>query len=482
MSPDRPNIVDREIELTELRELSARPGSHMALIYGRRRVGKTYLLDRVWDDDERFYFLVADATADLNRHDLLLEFGRWSDTDIEPDDYPSWRTTFRMLAKAAEERPMVVVLDEFQFLMESDEGVASQLNAIWDREVGDADLTLVLCGSEVATIEQLERGDSPLYGRINWRQKLRAFDYYDAGEMVPGYSPRDKAYAWGVFGGIPQYLSAILPDESVQESIRRNFLSSRGEVHLQLEHLIEQERGIRNPGTYRAVLDAVAAGHTETNKIAQAAGLQGKTMTARRALNTLQELELVAAERNFGDRGGALRHRISENATRFWHRFVSPNRSRLEMGHATGVWEKRVEPHLDDYMGKVFEVACRQAVRRHFDAWQLPAPNEVGRWEGTDRNRRSIEIDLICEMDDGHMLTGEVKWSSSPMDVDVHFQLLRDLDDLSHSGKPWARRALDEASHGHIYFSAAGFTEAFRARASDDDTIRLVTLADMYSA
>jgi AAA+ ATPase superfamily predicted ATPase len=482
MPPNPPQLIDRREQVAELRALSARPGSHLALLYGRRRVGKTYLLDWTWRDEHRFYYLAADTTSGRNRRDLLNELSTWADRPIEPEDYPNWRTVFRLIADFVREEPIVIILDEFQYLMAREEGIVSQLNAIWDREVKDCELTLVLCGSEVATMESLQAGDSPLYGRINWREKLTSFDYHDAALMVAERSKREKAYAYGVFGGIPQYLAAIERGESFGDAVIRTFLSPRGEVHLQLETLIEQEKGIRDPAVYRAVLEAVAQGNTRTNEIAQAAGLKGQDAMTRRALETLEGLELVRRERNFGAGSRApWRSRIADNAVRFWHRFVDSNRSRLETGGAKKVWEEHVEPYIDTYMGKLFETMCQQAFRRYHQPWGLPAAKEWARWEGQDRNRRSIEIDLVAELDGGKLLTGEIKWSSSPVDVDIHFQLKRDLDDLGRSGQGWAKVALeDNESHGYLYVSAAGFTDAFCTRAEEDDRIFLVTLEDLY--
>ncbi|MFW5966643.1 MAG: ATP-binding protein [Persicimonas sp.] len=475
-------LIDRERQLEELRALSARPGPQLALLYGRRRVGKTYLLDRAWGDERSFYFLAGDTTPTRNRIDLLGELGAWTGRDIDPDDYPNWRTVFRLLADLARDEPLVIILDEFQYLMGRREGIVSQLNAVWDREVEGRDLTIVLCGSAVATMKGLESGDSPLYGRINWRERLTPFDYRDAARMVPERARREQAYLYGVYGGIPQYLAAIGSDEPLDEAVVRTFLSHRGEIHLQLENLIEQEKGIRDAATYRAVLEAVARGYTGTNEIAQAAGMQGQTDSVRRILETLEELELIWRERNF-DAGSRApwRNRIADNAVRFFYQFVHPQRSRLARGGEREVWTSQVEPNLDTYMGKVYETICRQAFRRHHARWGLPAAVRWARWEGQDRNRRPIEIDIVAELDDGLLLTGEVKWSSTPVDFDLHFNLVRDLEDLGHSGRGWARGAHSVAeSHGHIYFSAAGFTDAFEQRAADNDRIHLVTLDDLY--
>lgn len=477
-------FVDREIELEELRGLSLRPGPHLALLYGRRRIGKTFLLDRAWEEEERFYFLAADTTPEQNRRELLRELADWSGREHAPEDYPSWRTVFRLFAELAEDRPLVVVLDEFQYLMGSEEGVVSQLVAVWDREVADRNLTIVMSGSHVSTMAALEAGDSPLYGRIDWRKRLGAFDYLDAAHMLPDHwSPRDRAYGYGIFGGTPRYLAAIDAEEDLAEAVVRTFLSPTGEIHLQLEHLVEQEQGIRSPGEYRAVLTAVAQGRTGISEIADLAGLGGRRHVVTRALDTLEELELVRRERNFGaGRTTPWRFRIADNAVRFWYRFIHPNRSRLETGNPTMVWERQVRPRIDTAMGSVFEQIARQGFERYHEDWGLPDDaDRWARWEGQDRNRRSIEIDVVAELDDGRFLAGEIKWSRRPVGIEIHRDLSRDLEDLSRSSRAWAHRALDPAkSAGRLYVSAGGFDGSLRDLADERPELHLVQLEDLY--
>lgn len=481
-SVDRDAFVDREAEVRELRRLSERAGPSLALLYGRRRVGKTHLLDHVWQEPERFYFLASDTTPDRNRRELLRELERWSGAPLPPEDFPTWRTVFRRLTELADERPLVVVLDEFQYLMGGDDDVVSQLVAVWDREVAGVDLSLVLCGSAVSTMERLRGGGSPLYGRIDWMARLAPFDYRDAARMTPGYDLRDAARIYGIFGGTPRYLAAVRPGCRLADEVTRTFLSPRGEVHLQLAHLLEQEKGIRDPGEYRAVLAAVAEGATETNEIAGAAGLQDRSHVVRRALETLEGLDLVRRERNFGaGPPAAWKNRIDDPAVRFWYRFVEPARSRLETGDPREVWADDVAPGLSAYMGKTFERIVREAFARHHAAWGLSAAREWARWEGRDRSRRSIEIDVVAELSDGRVLTGEVKWSSRPVEVDLHLGLTRDLEDLARSGREWAHRALDPGrSAGRVYISAAGFTDGFRRRADREGGMLLLTLEDLY--
>jgi uncharacterized protein len=472
-------LIDRKRELAELRNLPAEREPRLAILYGRRQVGKTFLLSHVWEARSAFYFLAADATSDLNRRELLSELATWAGRALDPVDYPTWRTVFRLFVELAEEKPLVVILDEFQYLLDGADDVPSQLVAVWDREARGRSLTLVLSGSEVGTIQGLQAGGQPLFGRLNWSARLRPFDYRDAARMAPGRSPCESAFLYGIFGGTPRYLAAMEPDEPLDEAVVRTFVSPRGEVHLQMLTLVEQERGLRNVAEYRAVLTAIAAGKTTINEIARAAGLGGQEHIVRRALRILEDMEVVARERNFHAPPTApWRYYIADNAVAFWHRFVLPNRSRLATGDPPEVWRHSIAPYLNDHMGLVFERMAEEAYTRHHADWGLPGARTWARWEGRDRNRRSIELDIVARLGNDDLLTGEIKWSSQPRGFDLHRELQRDLEDLSNSGQGWAR----DAQQGRlIYVSAAGFTDDFRRWAKAEPRVHLLALDDFYS-
>lgn len=371
----------------------------------------------------------------MNRTELLHDLAQWSGRDIDPQEYPTWRTIFRLFVDLAGDGPMIIVLDEFQYLLNRGDGdIASQLVAVWDRELRERPLTLILSGSEVATMEHLTMGSQPLFGRFALRVKIPPLDYFDARQMTPNRSPREAATLYGALGGMPRYLATVDPAETVAETLTRTLLLPSGEVYLQIEHLIEQEQGIRNPAEYQAVLATVAVGATRVSEIAQKSGLDG--YATRRVLETLERLELIWRERNFAAPSRApYQYRVADNAVRFWYRFVNSNRSRLAMGAGETVWRERIAPDLGAYMGKVFEPMCAAAYRRLHQQWGLLDATIWERWEGQDRNRRSIEIDVVARLTDGRVLTGEIKWSSRPVDDDVHRDLCRDLEDLSRSGQ-----------------------------------------------
>jgi hypothetical protein len=300
--------------------------------------------------------------------------------------------------------------------------------------------------------------------------------------MMPRRSHRDAATFFGIFGGTPRYLATVEPRDTIAARTMQSMLSPHGEVHVQLANLIEQEKGIRDTADYRAVLTAVAAGRTLTDEITDGAGLGGRVHVAQRALQILEELGLIERDRNFGaSERTPWRTRIADHALRFWYRFVLPNRSRLERDKINEVWKTSVAPSLDTYMGKTFETMARQAYTRYHEAWKLPVDSAWARWEGQDRNRRSIEMDIVASLDDGRMLLGEIKWSSHPVGPELHAQVQRNVEDLAHSGQKWAHDATRMDGARYIYYSAAGFTQAFELLARQDSRIRLISLRDMYA-
>lgn len=482
-------LIDREEERRTLLREAAAPGARLVLVHGRRRVGKTYLLQHAWKEGHRlFYFLAVDSTPDQNRRDLLEDLRTRYDASLELEDYPTWRLVFRLLGRLAGDAPLTVVLDEFQYLLAGEvEGsaVLTQLNAVWETDLSSAEVTLVLCGSEVGTMRELARRGA-LFGRLDREIHLEPFDYRQAAEMLPGRPRRGQAYLYGIFGGTPDYLDLVEEDTPLGEVVRHAFLERGGKVFVQVSNLVEQEEGIREPGHYRAVLAAIARGATQINEIAQAAGFdmeRGGENVARRVLETLRDLRYVRRERNFdAGRTTPWRHHLADNALAFWYRFVHAHRSLLQLGEAEEVWRERIRPHLDDYMGwHVFEGMAREAFRIHHRDWGLPAAAKWTRWVGRDRNRRDIEIDVVARLSDDRLVTGEIKWSSTPVGPALHHHLQRDLQDLAASARGFARRALDaDASHGHLYVSAAGFTDAFHEIGERDPRVRLVDLEAMY--
>ena len=174
--------------------------------------------------------------------------------------------------------------------MGSREGVPSQLNAIHDVHRDDRPFVMVLCGSAVRTMEQLHAGDAPLYGRFTRTIRVEPFDYFDAAALVPASTHRERAVAYGIVGGTPRYLRALRVDRSLRDNVAAEVLSPGGQIRTQVESLIDEERGLRKPEDYKAILRAIGAGHTGAQAIAAYAALADDISSIKRMLAKLVDL------------------------------------------------------------------------------------------------------------------------------------------------------------------------------------------------
>lgn len=484
MSRDPDHIVDREHELDRLHSLLETGRPQLVLMCGRRRVGKTYLLSRAWKGQRAFYFTASETTPEQNRQALLAAFAEWSGQPVRAEDYPTWRTVFRLLLDHDSPNPLVVTIDEFQYLGDNTaelDAIASELNAVWEMRRPARALVFVLAGSAVRTLERLNDGGSPLYGRFTWQCRLRPFDYWHAGELAGFEHLRDRACAYGLFGGTPRYLAAIDPRRSLAANATDLLLRPDGEVRELVRTALLQEQGLRDIPKYVAILRAIGRGRTELNDIAQHTGLTADN-SLREKLQRLIALDYVATGRNLGAKPKeAYRYRIADPAARFFYDSIAPLESVLATQDPRAVWKAHIAPNLDAYMGLVFEGMVRDAYYRLQAERTLPLVKEWGRWEGRDRNREPLELDLASVLMDGRVITGAVKWNRKPIDVGVHTRHLAMIDRLAQSGVSWAHEARKPTSP-LLYVAAGGFSDRFRQAATTTrDEVHLWTLDDLYS-
>ncbi|MFU8804526.1 MAG: ATP-binding protein [Bradymonadaceae bacterium] len=478
-------IIDRKQEQAKLHELADEGVPRMALLYGRRRVGKTFLLTHLWSEDRAFYFTASIVTPEQNRRQLIRQVSQWSGEHYEPEDYPTWRTVFKLLLSLKSDRPLVVVLDEFQYLGENEKDLAqvtSELNAVWEGpQRPSRAVLLVLSGSAIRTMEALDAGGAPLHGRLSWKAQLEPFDYLDAALMAPFEDLRDRAYTYGVFGGMPRYLASINPSRSFADNVAELMLSPRGDVRGQVETAILQEQGLRDIPKYLGILRAIGGGRTELSEIAGRAGL-AKHTTVREKVERLVELGYVEQQRNFdAPRTTPWRYRLADPAFRFYHEFVTRYETTLEKSDPADVWKAHVAPEIDRYMGHLFERIVEQSYDRKRKTQGLGLVREWGRWEGNDRDGKSLEMDIVSRLTSGAMLTGAIKWTRRPIGNELHRNHMRDLQRLADAGNRWAHEALESGS-SILYVSAGGFKEGFRERAEEEGLpVVLWSLEDLYA-
>jgi uncharacterized protein len=459
-------FVDRFAELRLLEQRYASDQAELFVLYGRRRVGKTELLTH-FCEGKRHIFYVADLAAEtalrsgLSAAISTAQFG----PDAPSPVYGSWEDLFTALARLAQTERLVVVLDEFPYLVAAHPPLASVLQRLWDHVLSKTQVMLILCGSYIGMMEETVLSyRAPLFGRRTAQYLLEPLDFSAAQLFYPQFAPEDRVRAYAIFGGTPAYLKVINRNQPLATNIGQNTLIRGAFLYDEVRFVLQQE--LREPRNYFAVLQAIASGRTRLNEIKQATGLD----SVMAYLDTLQQLHLVervvpvTEPQPHKSRRGL--YRLKDQFLRFWFRFVHPNRSQLERGNSAQVLTGAVLPYLDQFTGPVFESICQQFLWHAGQNSQLPLiPKQIGGWW-----RANEEIDLIALDDDTALLT-ECKWTSRPVGIDV-------LADLERK----AKLVLPELAGRHVRYALcarSGFTEQQKQIAIDRMDVHLFDLMDI---
>ena len=351
-------FVDREDELEALRTAFRSQAAELFVIYGRRRLGKSALVrEATADVDDAVYWQATEETPDVQLADFVATAGETFPLleDIQRD----WEALLRALGR----QDAIVVLDEFPYLIQSNEALPSKIQRVWDTRLEDTSMTLVLVGSSISIMEEkVLGGGSPLYGRRTGAIDLSPLSIDDARRFYPGNEPDTTIRSWGVFGGTPYYLRALDPSATLEDNIQACILSEHGVLHNEPEFLLRTEFGIREPQTYYTILRAIATGNRETSEIANFAGVDSSSLGSY--LSKLRRLRLVERDIPVTANPNATRksrYRLKEPLFRFWFRYVYGQTGKLvQFGDAA--YEDLVEPTFTDYLGSMFEIVCQNAL------------------------------------------------------------------------------------------------------------------------
>jgi len=356
-------FVGRERELRVLEELhgSARP--ELFVLYGRRRVGKTELLQRFCEGRRAVYFQAAQVRERDNlrafRDALCESLGDELAASVE---LPDWGGALSFAAERAGAERLVVVLDEFPYLCEANKGLPSIVQRFWDSRGKRSRLMLVLCGSQVSFMEREVLAErSPLFGRRTAQRRLEPLSPRDALDFFPRWKVRERVLAYAILGGMPAYLRRFDDARPLRANVLREILRPEGYLFDEVQFLLKNE--LSNPATYNSILSAVARGEKRVGDIALAVGVD--STTANKYLSVLRELGFVEREIPVTDpdplrsRRGAWR--IADRFLTFHFRHVQPQVSLISAGRGARVLEEIVEPDL----ARLFDEARLDFVLEH---------------------------------------------------------------------------------------------------------------------
>ena len=341
-------FIGRQRSLAFLEELYESDRPEFFVLYGRRRVGKTELLQRFCSEHRSVYFLAAQVRTKDNLR-VFREAVRdgLGDTLVETLEFPDWGAALGYVASKSADQRLVVVLDEFPYLCEADKGLPSQIQRFWDTTGKQSGLMLVLCGSQVSFMEkQVLAEGSPLFGRRTSQQRLEPLTPPETLAFFPAWDLDDRVLAYAILGGMPAYLRRFDDRKPLRRNVLDELLRPEGYLFDEVQFLLSAE--LSNPATYNSILGAIAAGSERVGDIALRVGVD--STTANKYLHVLRELRLVEREVPLTDpdplRSRRGTYRITDRFVAFHFRHLQAHRGLITAGRGERVLEQFIEPDL----------------------------------------------------------------------------------------------------------------------------------------
>ena len=463
-------FIGRKRELNDLNQRYENGKFELAVIYGRRRVGKTTLINEFVKDKEVIFYTGIEGNEKENLEGLSKSIYSLSeDFRDTSSSFASFQEALDTAFKIAEKRRIVFVIDEYPYIAGSYKALSSVLQILVDRNKNTSKMFLILCGSSLSFMENQVLGyKSPLFGRRTCQYKIMPFDYFETKDYYNKFSNTDLAAIYGVTGGIPLYMSLMNDSLSVEENIKTNFLVPNAYLFEEPTNLIKQE--CRDPAQYNSIIRAIATGSYRMSEICSKTGLDTGLTTSY--LNKLMSLGIVKKEIPFGT--GSSRktvYALEDSMFRFWYRFIPDNLATINRSLTDLVYSK-IAPQITSFMGGVFEEICKQYL------WELnrqgkAAVNftDLGRWWGNDpKNKCEAEVDIMGTADDKTALFCECKWTNENVDTGI-------LDTLVERSK------LFSFTNVYLYlFAKTDFTKGCIDKAKALGNVELVTFDEMMKS
>ena len=459
----------REEELRKLNKRYHADDFECIIIYGRRRVGKTTLINEFCKDKPTIFFSALNTTEIENLESLSKAIMNYERPDM--DAFPEFKTydvaLDELTALSMHER-IVFVIDKYPYLAKAKPSISAMLQHIIDHKWNNSKMFLILCGSSMSFMENQVLGqESPLYGRRTGQFKIAPLDYKESAVFHPDLSTEDNALIYGITGGVPHYINKLGVKESVDEALLDNFFDRSSYLYEEPANLLKQE--LREPAIYNAIITAIAQGASRINDIALKTGQENSVVS--KYLGTLIDLGIVKKETPVTEKiGKKTIYELADNFFRFWYRFVPANMSAIDSGRIQKSYANTIKKNLPDYMGLTFEHMCRDYLLYYEK--ELPIElNQVGQWWGTDnKNKKQVQIDIVGTPVEGdEYIIGSCKYQNEKIGL-AELELIREYAQVFGKGKKYY----------YYIFSKGGFTEGL-IQAKNRGEVRLIGLDDLYA-
>ncbi len=454
----------RATELKLLHKKYQQKGFVMTVLYGRRRIGKTRLINKFIS--EQSCKSISFTAVERGEAELLSMMSEAVLNALAPDmigeiSFNSFDTLFDYIGKRAEKERIIFFIDEYPYLAKQCPHIQSVLQKEIDTHWKNGQLFFILCGSLVSFMKDEVLAESaPLHGRSDLELKLRPFNYLETAEFLDGYTNEEKAICYGLSNGVAKYIEQFDTSESLEENIIEQFYSIGGYFsEEQIKTVVSGEK--LSPALYNSIVSAVATGHTKNSEIASCVGADDVTYPLKVLVNA-EILERRVSKKPY--------YVLNDSMLEFWFRYVNRAISLINAENGAAYYFSNVKEQIPDFMGKIFEKMAREYLLMHAGQEGYPVLTEITDYQDSvldeDKKAKQIEIDLLGRNGKNILLVGECKFKKKPFDKDDYENLMEKV------------RYLPVSDPFICLFSAGGFTDYVRKQAS---ACKLIELDDMYA-
>lgn len=468
-------FIGREAELQVLREGLESSTSELCVLYGRRRIGKTTLLEEFVKDQPAFFYLAGRETKTQQLKRFVRELG---DSIGDPLTgrvrVSSWEEALTLVDRSVGPfcarhgcRKAILILDEFQWMCNGSPELLSDLQRFWDKKWrGKGSVYLILCGSAISFMlgEVLSR-KSPLFGRRTRSFDLRPFSLAETGQLLRGKGRFEVAESYLAVGGVPKYLEVLRGHPSFRNAMKREAFTASGYFLDEVRFVLSEQ--LRETEHYFRLLRHLAQGGSGVTELERATGIpSGQIMFY---LERLQLLGFVSRHIPFGARANSktVRYRLDDYFLRFYFAFVDPNYERIRRSRGGLGFDRVTKDGWDRHAGLCFEQLARDHAERIAGVLGHELRDVGTYWQRPTKRKPGVQIDLLIGCTDGVTLVCECKWSRSKVGLSA-------VDELRK------RSALFPNSRGDtlksVLVAAGGATNAVRRQPD----ISVVTLNDLF--
>lgn len=406
----------REAERKKLNTMFHSDGQKISLIYGRRRIGKSELIKQVLKgtDLKRIYY-ECKQTTEQNNVDSLSELIGEAFNFPKPA-FENIENLLRFLFKSSEQKPLILVLDEYSYLRENVKGLDSILQSVIDSYKDTSKIKLIICGSYVDTMKALLAKQNPLYGRIDLTINLKPMDYYDSALFYSDFSDEDKVRLFSVFGGIPYYNRLIDAQKSVRENIIDLIASPGARLENEVSMYLNSE--ISKITNANEVFEALAKGFSRYKDLLNQSNVSSGPALVD-ILDKLIRMDVVAKEAPINDENNRKKsgYFISDNLSLFYYKYIFRNISRMNLMDSDIFYDKYIAADFETkYVPKIFESICRQyLIRKNRKGLMDEIFEKIGKYYYDDPiEKKNGEFDIVTLDDNGYIFY-ESKFRKDPI-------------------------------------------------------------------